>query len=157
MLDEQYQINSHSIHVETKLDLKFSSTSHYINPTRLTRFNNISKNFFAVALTQATFKYDTNLYKYFPNKLNGIFKWWLILFNHHFLIKKSLFPINKSNVNCIVLAKIYFHPCICFALFDPYYFRFLHFDFRNLIFIFQSLNIERKERKSLGKRERGFD
>jgi hypothetical protein len=63
--------------------------------------------------------------------------------------------MKKSNVNFIVLAKIYFHPCNCFVLFGPYSFRFLHFDYRNLIFIFQSLNIERKERKSLGgKRER---
>jgi hypothetical protein len=55
MLDEQYQVNSHSIYVETKLDLEVGSTGHHINPTSLARFNNISKNFLAMALTQATY------------------------------------------------------------------------------------------------------
>jgi hypothetical protein len=112
MLDKQYQVNSHSIHVETKLDLKFGSTSHYINPTSLARFNNISKNFLAVALTQATFKYHTYLYKYFSNKLNGIFKWWLILFNHHFLIYKSLF--SHKQIKC----KLH---CACKNIFSSLY------------------------------------
>jgi hypothetical protein len=55
MLEKQYQVNSHSIYVETKLDLNVGSTGHHINPTSLARFNNISKNFLAMALTQATY------------------------------------------------------------------------------------------------------
>jgi len=55
MLDKQYQVNSHSIYIETKLDLEVGSTGHHINPTSLARFNNISKNFLAMALTQATY------------------------------------------------------------------------------------------------------
>jgi len=55
MLEKQYQVNSHSIYVETKLDLNVGSTGHHINPTSLPRFNNISKNFLTVALTQATY------------------------------------------------------------------------------------------------------